>query len=393
MQETFLRAWAACRSFDPSAGPSLATWLGTIGRNVAVDMLRARSVRPRLAAEADDRDERAGTTEDVDAALAADGADRRAVSGQPRAPGCCAARRGAGPSVRRRRRRTRHPGGHGEEPRAPRPARHAPQPGPPQSRSLERPTRISTATIEPRWRPDRVFLRRSAHARAPGGEMKKYAPLATLVAVVLLGAGLLVANMLSNPANQTTAATTAAPSAVAAAPSEPAAAAPESAAPAAPAVAEKAYTGRSVGQRGDRRDRGQERQGRGLRLRRQEDRGVAGGHAGRRHAVAVGQDEQPHRHPRRQGHVRHDHGRRQGVAVLGQGRQRRPPGCTRAAGPARASPRGSGWIVDDNGNVTGVRGRRTARGSPRRRSEPGRPRVARDRRAPSPSPRSTATRR
>ncbi len=70
VQETFLRAWAACRSFDPSAGPALATWLGTIGRNVAVDMLRARSVRPRLAAEADDRDERTGTTTaDVDAAL------------------------------------------------------------------------------------------------------------------------------------------------------------------------------------------------------------------------------------------------------------------------------------------------------------------------------------
>jgi len=77
--------------------------------------------------------------------------------------------------------------------------------------------------------------------------MKKYAPLATLVAVVLLGAGLLVVNMISNPANRTTAATTAAPSAVAAAPSEPAAAAPESAPAAAPAVAEKAYTGRSSG--------------------------------------------------------------------------------------------------------------------------------------------------
>ena len=75
--------------------------------------------------------------------------------------------------------------------------------------------------------------------------MKKYAPLATLVAVVLLGAGLLVVNMISNPTNQT-AATTAAPSAVAVAPSEPAAAAPEPA-PAAPAVAEKAYTGRSSG--------------------------------------------------------------------------------------------------------------------------------------------------
>ena len=84
--------------------------------------------------------------------------------------------------------------------------------------------------------------------------MKKYAPLATLVAVVLLGGGLLVANMLSNPANQTTAAAPAA--SVATAPSEWAAAAtpepapaaaPEAAPPAAPAVAEKAYTGRSAG--------------------------------------------------------------------------------------------------------------------------------------------------
>jgi hypothetical protein len=78
--------------------------------------------------------------------------------------------------------------------------------------------------------------------------MKKYAPLATLVAVVLLGAGLLVANMLSNPANQTTAAP--APSAAAvAAPGEPAAAepAPAEPAPAEPAVVEKAYTGRSAG--------------------------------------------------------------------------------------------------------------------------------------------------
>jgi RNA polymerase sigma-70 factor (ECF subfamily) len=58
VQETFLRAWSACRSFDPSAGPTLATWLGTIARNVAVDVLRARAVRPRLAAEGDDAQER-----------------------------------------------------------------------------------------------------------------------------------------------------------------------------------------------------------------------------------------------------------------------------------------------------------------------------------------------
>lgn len=81
--------------------------------------------------------------------------------------------------------------------------------------------------------------------------MKKYAPLVTLVAVVLLGGGLLVANMLSDPASRTTAAPTAAPAA--AAPSEWAAPAslapaPEPAPPsAAPVVTEKAYTGRSAG--------------------------------------------------------------------------------------------------------------------------------------------------
>jgi RNA polymerase sigma-70 factor, ECF subfamily len=69
VQETFLRAWAACRTFDPSAGPTLATWLGTIGRNVAVDMLRARAVRPRLAAVADDATEQPNTTPSVDGAV------------------------------------------------------------------------------------------------------------------------------------------------------------------------------------------------------------------------------------------------------------------------------------------------------------------------------------
>jgi RNA polymerase sigma-70 factor (ECF subfamily) len=64
VQETFLRAWSACRSFDPSAGPALATWLGTIARNVAVDVLRARAARPRLVVEGDDdaADRRGGGT-------------------------------------------------------------------------------------------------------------------------------------------------------------------------------------------------------------------------------------------------------------------------------------------------------------------------------------------
>jgi RNA polymerase sigma-70 factor (ECF subfamily) len=68
VQETFLRAWAACRTFDPTAGPTLATWLGTIARNVAVDALRARAVRPRLAVEAAEED-RADASAGVDTAL------------------------------------------------------------------------------------------------------------------------------------------------------------------------------------------------------------------------------------------------------------------------------------------------------------------------------------
>ena len=85
--------------------------------------------------------------------------------------------------------------------------------------------------------------------------MKKYAPLATLVTVVLLGAVLLVVNMMSTPqAAQDTAASAAvgpaSASAGAAPPASPAPA-PAKAAPApakgAPAVTEKAYTGRSAG--------------------------------------------------------------------------------------------------------------------------------------------------
>jgi hypothetical protein len=82
--------------------------------------------------------------------------------------------------------------------------------------------------------------------------MKKYAPLATLVAVVLLAAVLLVANMMTTPEsgqNAAARAAAAAPSparAAAPAPAAPPAAAPAPA-PAAPVVAEKAYTGRSAG--------------------------------------------------------------------------------------------------------------------------------------------------
>ncbi|WP_426564343.1 RNA polymerase sigma factor [Angustibacter sp. McL0619] len=51
VQEAFLRAWRACASFDPAAG-SLLSWLSTITRNVAIDMVKARTRRPPvLAAE------------------------------------------------------------------------------------------------------------------------------------------------------------------------------------------------------------------------------------------------------------------------------------------------------------------------------------------------------
>ncbi|HEX8519510.1 MAG TPA: hypothetical protein VF667_07955 [Pseudonocardia sp.] len=84
--------------------------------------------------------------------------------------------------------------------------------------------------------------------------MRKYAPLLTLVSVVLLGVGLVVANMISTP---TRTAPAAAPAARAAA-APPAAAAPSAAAAgpgpasapapaAAPAVTQKAYTGRTAG--------------------------------------------------------------------------------------------------------------------------------------------------
>ncbi|MGE3289695.1 MAG: RNA polymerase sigma factor [Pseudonocardia sp.] len=45
VQEAFLRAWRACDRFDARRGEHLAAWLMSITRNVAIDMIRARSVR------------------------------------------------------------------------------------------------------------------------------------------------------------------------------------------------------------------------------------------------------------------------------------------------------------------------------------------------------------
>jgi RNA polymerase sigma-70 factor (ECF subfamily) len=49
VQETFLTLWNRAELFDPGAG-SLSAWLHTIGRNRAVDRLRAAGRRPRLVA-------------------------------------------------------------------------------------------------------------------------------------------------------------------------------------------------------------------------------------------------------------------------------------------------------------------------------------------------------
>ena len=78
--------------------------------------------------------------------------------------------------------------------------------------------------------------------------MRKFAPLLTLLAVVVLGGALFAVNVLGNPGNQA-AQPAAASETQAAIPAPVAAPPPASAAPsaAAPAVGEKAYAGRSAG--------------------------------------------------------------------------------------------------------------------------------------------------
>ncbi|MBF6332888.1 sigma-70 family RNA polymerase sigma factor [Nocardia transvalensis] len=45
VQETLLRAWRACATYDPGKG-SVRTWLLSIERNVLTDISRMRAVRP-----------------------------------------------------------------------------------------------------------------------------------------------------------------------------------------------------------------------------------------------------------------------------------------------------------------------------------------------------------
>lgn len=69
VQEVFLRAWRACASFDPDAGPPLISWLVTIARNVVIDHARARAVRPRTSHPIDQATEPADRRTDIDDAI------------------------------------------------------------------------------------------------------------------------------------------------------------------------------------------------------------------------------------------------------------------------------------------------------------------------------------
>jgi RNA polymerase sigma factor (sigma-70 family) len=44
-QETFLRAWRHARTYDPRRG-RVATWLLTIARNIAIDVIRIKAAEP-----------------------------------------------------------------------------------------------------------------------------------------------------------------------------------------------------------------------------------------------------------------------------------------------------------------------------------------------------------
>ena len=55
VQETFVRAWRACPSFEPDGSPMLA-WLTVILRNLALDRMRARGRRPHLARSVPDEE-------------------------------------------------------------------------------------------------------------------------------------------------------------------------------------------------------------------------------------------------------------------------------------------------------------------------------------------------
>ena len=57
-QEMFVRAWKHARTYDPRRG-RVATWLLTIARNLAIDVIRVKSAQPLDPDQVEDRLQRA----------------------------------------------------------------------------------------------------------------------------------------------------------------------------------------------------------------------------------------------------------------------------------------------------------------------------------------------
>ena len=68
VQEVFTRVWRHAHSFDPDKA-SFRTWLYGIARNAIIDLKRRQSVRPQLAAHAQDQEERSATDDSFERAL------------------------------------------------------------------------------------------------------------------------------------------------------------------------------------------------------------------------------------------------------------------------------------------------------------------------------------
>ena len=187
VQEAFLRAWAACASFDPAAGPTLLAWLSTITRNVVVDLVRARAARPQLPrTEPDPATTARARRHPHRHRAAAHAAARRAGHGQRRAPRRRAAHGAARPQLPRRGRRAAscRSAPCAAAPSTPCAACAGPSNGP-----ISRPDRLSARTAG--W---------NTPAHNPCEEsMKWYAPILTLVVVAALGAVLFVVNSLAAP--------------------------------------------------------------------------------------------------------------------------------------------------------------------------------------------------
>ena len=88
VQETFLTLWNRAELFDPQAG-SLSAWLHTIGRNRAVDRLRAAGRRPLLVTLTNSTSPDESETQALERAVA--GGTVMAAAAQPPGPEAAAA--------------------------------------------------------------------------------------------------------------------------------------------------------------------------------------------------------------------------------------------------------------------------------------------------------------